>query len=106
MNCNFENNLAMSIARGPVDTFETLTGGFGGAISLGLGIRYKWVLERAAAGKVASVRRAFGCHGSLDVKIINGSMFKNNYAWKSGGAINALGGRTVAKKSVLKILVK
>jgi hypothetical protein len=96
--CTFEKNLAMSIARGPVDTFDTLTGGFGGAISIGLGVRYKRVVERAEASKVASVRRAFGSHGSMEVEIINGSAFTNNYAWKSGGALNALGGRTVAKK--------
>ena len=90
-NCKFEKNLAMSVARGPVDTFGVLTGGFGGAISLGLGIRYKRIVERTASNKVASIRRAFGSHGSMEAQILNGSTFTKNYAWKSGGALNALG---------------
>ena len=94
----------MSIARGPVDTFGTLTGGFGGAISVGMGIRYKRVLERNSNTKIASVRRAFGSHGKIIVDI-NASTFNSNYAWNSGGAINALGGRTVSKNSILKIKI-
>jgi hypothetical protein len=100
--CLFENNLAMSIARGPINTFDTLTGGFGGALSAGAGIRYKRVLERSDANKVVSVRRAYGSHGSLELKF-NSSVFQRNFAWKSGGAINILGGRTVAKNSILKM---
>merc|ERR1712147_282210 len=95
----------MSVTRGPVNTFDTLTGGYGGAISIGSGIRYKRVLETEALDKVASIRRAFGSHGSVDVSISSTSSFTNNYAWKSGGAINLLGGRTVAKNSVIKFFV-
>ena len=75
-NLEFEDNLAMSIARGPVDTFGTLTGGFGGAISVGMGIRYKRVLERNSNTKIASVRRAFGSHGKIIVDI-NASTFNS-----------------------------
>jgi hypothetical protein len=104
--CHFENNLAMSITRGPVNTFDSLTGGFGGAISISLGIRYKRILEKSSLTKIVSIRRAFASHGSMDASITNGSTFINNYAWKSGGAINVLGGRTVAKRSILKIAVQ
>ena len=34
-NCIFEDNLAMSVSRGPLNTFESLTGGFGGAVFVG-----------------------------------------------------------------------
>ena len=101
-NCIFEDNLAMSVSRGTLNAFESLTGGFGGAVSVGTGIRYKVLLEQARTDRIASVRRAFGSHGSVDI-FFNESQFIGNYAWKSGGAINVLGGRSVAKKLSHKI---
>ena len=103
-NCIFEDNLAMSVSRGPLNTFESLTGGFGGAVFVGTGIRYKVLLEQTRTDRIASVRRAFGSHGSVDI-FFNESQFNGNYAWKSGGAINVLGGRSVAKNSVIKFQV-
>ena len=59
-----------------------------------------FLLEKTDANKIISVRRAYGSHGSLELKF-NSSVFQRNFAWKSGGAINILGGRTVAKNSIL-----
>ena len=62
------------------------------------------LLEQTRNDRIASVRRAFGSHGSVDI-FFNESQFNGNYAWKSGGAINVLGGRSVAKNSVIKFQV-
>ena len=78
--------------------------GGSGAIAMGLGIRYKVLPLVGSADKVVSIRRAFGSHGVLDADV-KGSTFSNNVAWNSGGAVFALGGKTVAKASVLKVKI-
>ena len=105
-NCVFKNNLAMSIARGYESLFGTLPGGFGGAIFIGTGLRFKRLLDMTSLNKMARISRAYGCHGSINARIINGSKFVHNHGWWSGGAINVVGGRTTAKNSILHFTVK
>ena len=98
----------MSVARGTgqdgARAFDTLTGGYGGAIGIFQGIRYKAKQLSTSTTTLYEVTRAYGSHGSVHV-LIEGNIFTSNRAWRSGGGIYGVGGKSVAKDSVYKVSV-
>ena len=106
--CIFRNNLALSIARGADPSFEStqfsFVGGLGGAVAAGLGGRFMRKLDVNSIDMISSFTPAFGYHGKLSVTMKQ-CTFDGNLAWYSGGAIAALGGKTVAKQSSMKLSI-
>lgn len=98
----------MSIARGTgqdgARAFDTLTGGYGGALGIFQGIRYKAKYLNQHPNKIYEISQAFGSHGSLYVSI-DGSTFTGNRAWRDGGGIYGLAGKSVAKDSDFKVSI-
>ena len=103
--CSFSGNNAMSIARGTgTEVFGPLTGGYGGALAISLGLRYFATQEVSSSTAVYSVSQGFGSNGKLDALVKN-CTFIGNEAYQSGGAIYGAGGKTVSKQSSFKLTI-
>ena len=96
----------MSLSRGfPLaQSFGTFTGGYGGALAIEPGIRYKGRRDNNSLDCILRVSKAYASTGKTEV-ILKKNNFSSNTAWRSGGHIHILGGKTISQKGQVRVQI-